>query len=74
MDPLISSIANSGNLAVIVLVLSNAGLLWLLRYLLTTIKELQAERATADKANSEADMKIAEALVMLRMELTRGQR
>lgn len=74
METLINSIAASGNLAVIVLVLGNFGLLWLLRYLLTTIKEMHAERALADKANSEADLKIAEALMMLRVELTRGPR
>lgn len=59
MDKLIETLAASQNLAVIVLVIANGGLLWLVRYLLQVARENSKEQ-------SAADQKLAEALVLLR--------
>ncbi len=71
MDSLIAALANSGNQAVIALVVANGGLLWLLRYLLTALREQAAAWAAVEKGNAEADLKLAEALTALRMEIAR---
>ncbi len=74
MDSLIAALANSGNLAVIVLTVANGGLLWLSRYLLTALREQASAWAAAEKTNAEADLKLAEALTALRMEIARCSR
>ena len=64
MEALIQALANSGNVAVIVLVIANGGLLWLVRHQMT-------ERREESKSRLEADVKLAEALTMLRAEIAR---
>lgn len=64
MDSLIKVLADSGNLAVVVLTVANLGLLWLVKSLLTDARE-QAREATA------MYLKVAEALAVLRTEVQR---
>lgn len=64
MDSLIKVLADSGNLAVVVLTVANLGLLWLVKSLMTDARE-QAREATA------MYLKVAEALAVLRTEVQR---
>lgn len=74
MEALIQALAGSGNLAVIVLTLANGGLLWLVRYLLIVAREQAAAQAAAEKEQAVADLRLAEALVLLRAEIARCAR
>lgn len=69
MDALIATLASSGNLAVIVLVMANGGLLWLVRYLLSAAKDNAAAWAQAERENAASDVRLAEALTLLRVEI-----
>lgn len=74
MDGLIAALANSGNLAVIVLVIANGGLLWLVRTLMSAQRDQAREWTEVEKLNAAADLKLAEALVTLRAEIMRCTR
>lgn len=74
MDGLIAELANSGNLAVIVLVIANGGLLWLVRTLMSAQRDQAREWTEVEKLNAAADLKLAEALVTLRAEIMRCAR
>ena len=64
MDSLIKALADSGNLAVVVLTLCNLGLLWLVKHLLTTARERDREQAAMY-------LKVAETLAVLSTEIRR---
>lgn len=66
MESLVKVLADSGNLAVIVLMIANAGLLWMCRYLLQSLRDQSASWSAAEKANAETDLKLAEALTALK--------
>jgi len=74
MDGLIAALANSGNLAVIVLVIANGGLLWLVRTLMSAQRDQAREWTEGEKLNAASDLKLAEALVTLRAEIMRCTR
>ena len=74
MEQIIKALVDSGNLAVLVLFVANGGLLWLVRYLLSAQKEQAKDWAEAEKENASADLKLAEALTMLRSEIMRCTR
>lgn len=66
MDELIKALATKADAALLVAVLAYVGLMWLCRYLLSALREQAAAWTAEQKANAEADLKLAEALTALK--------